>query len=100
MTVLEASNCKKPILLRDVKLYECILDGYYLKASHLDGFISEIKKLKEDKSYYNKAVLMADKCAKYYSEENVAKIWKSYYNRIYKNSQRKTWRKRRNVQEF
>ena len=97
MTVLEASNCKLPILLRDVELYECILDGYYLKAKDVDSFVKEIETLRDDKTYYNKAVLMSDKCAKYYSEENVAKMWKSYYNKIYKNSQKKTWRKRKNV---
>lgn len=32
MTVLEAMSCGKPILLRDLSLYQVILDGYYLKA--------------------------------------------------------------------
>lgn len=99
MTVLEASNCKIPILLRDIELYKCILDGYYLKGLDIKSFVEQIYKLKNDKTYYNKAVLMSEKCAKYYSEENVAKMWKSYYNRIYKNSQKKTWRKRKNVWE-
>lgn len=99
MTVLEASNCKKPILLRDVELYECILDGYYLKAVDVDTFVQQINRLKNDKLYYNKATLMSEKCAKYYSEENVVRMWKSYYNRIYKNSQKKTWRKRKYVQK-
>lgn len=94
MTVLEAVNCKLPILLRDIELYKGILDGYYLKGTDVNSFVQEIRKLKDDNSYYNKAVLMSDKCAKYYSEENVAKMWKSYYNKVYKNSQKKTWRKR------
>lgn len=33
MTVLEAMSCGKPILLRDLSLYQVILDGYYLKAA-------------------------------------------------------------------
>ncbi len=98
MTVLEASNCKLPILLRDIELYEGILDGYYLKAKDVESFKKQIIKLKSDKAYYNEAVLMSGKCAQYYSEENVAKMWKAYYNRIYSNSQKKTWRKRRNVE--
>ncbi len=97
MTVLEAANCRLPILLRDIELYKGILDGYYLKASNVEKFIEQINKLRSDKVYYNKAVLMAEKCAKYYSEENVAKMWKAYYNRVYKCSQKKTWRNRKNV---
>lgn len=97
MTVLEAANCKLPILLRDIELYKGILDGYYLKADTVKSFVAQINKLKNDEVYYNKAVLMAEKCAKYYSEENVAKMWKSYYNKVYKNSQKKTWRNRNNV---
>ncbi len=91
MTVLEAANCKIPILLRDIELYKGILEGYYLKASNVDGFVAEIKKLRDDPLYYNKASQMADKCSKYYSEENVTKMWKTYYNKIYKLSQKKTW---------
>lgn len=97
MTVLEASNCNLPILLRDIELYKGILDGYYLKATDVNSFISEIQKLISDRTYYNEAVSKSKKCAEYYSEKNVAKMWKNYYNRIYKISQKKTWRKRKNV---
>ena len=39
---------------------------------------------------------MASKCAKYYSEENVTKMWRSYYNKIYNISKKKSWRKIKN----
>ncbi len=90
MTILEASNCKLPILLRDIELYKGILDGYYLKGKNVNEFVNQINKLINDSLYYNKAVKMSDKCSKYYSEENVTKMWKSYYNKIYKLSQKKT----------
>lgn len=94
MTVLESVNCKIPILLRDIELYHGILDGYYLKGNNNDEFINEILKLKNDATYYNKASQMSDKCSKYYSEENVSMMWKSYYNKIYKiNKKRKKWRR-------
>lgn len=99
MTVLEASNCNLPILLRDIELYKGILEGYYLKANDAEGFRNEIEKLRKNKAYYNGAVLMSRKCAEYYSEKNVAKMWKNYYNKIYKISQKKTWRNRKNVEE-
>jgi 1,2-diacylglycerol-3-alpha-glucose alpha-1,2-galactosyltransferase len=93
MAILESANCKTPILLRDIELYKGILDGYYISGVSVDEFVSEIKKLKTDPCYYNKASQMADKCAKHYSEENVTKMWKSYYNKIYKLEQKKVWRK-------
>ena len=82
MTILESANCKKPILLRNIELYHGILDGYYLKGNSNEDFIKEINKLKNDETYYSKASHMANKCAKYYSEENVSKMWRSYYNKI------------------
>lgn len=84
MTVLESSNCKLPIILRDIELYKGILNGYYLSGKNIDDFISILNNLKEDELYYNKAVQKSCGCSKYYSEENVTKMWKSYYNRIYK----------------
>lgn len=94
MTILESANCKIPILLRDIELYEGILEGYYLKGTNNQEFVQELQKLKEDAVYYNKASQMADKCAKYYSEENVAKMWKACYNKIYKRGLKKTWTKK------
>ncbi len=93
MTILESANCKKPILLRDIDLYKGILDGYYLKGNNVEEFVNQITKLREDTVYYNKAVKMASNCAKYYSEENVTKMWRSYYNKLYHISQKKAWRR-------
>lgn len=93
MTILESANCKIPILLRDIELYKGILDGYYLKGTNNDEFIKQILKLKNDELYYNKASQIAEKCSKFYSEESVTAIWRSYYNRIYKiNRKKNRWR--------
>lgn len=94
MAILESANCKIPILLRDIELYKGILEGYYLSGITNEDFINEILKLKNDNLYYNKASQMAEKCSKYYSEENVAPMWRAYYNRIYKTSRKKKrkWR--------
>lgn len=93
MIILEASNCKIPILLRDIELYKGILDGFYLKGNNNDEFVTELLRLKNDSMYYNNATQMSDKCAKTYSEENVTKLWKSYYNKIYKRGQKKRGQK-------
>lgn len=84
MTILESANCKIPILLRDIELYKGILDGYYIKGTSVEEFKDQILKLKEDETYYNKASQKAGLCSKFYSEENVTKMWRSYYNKIYK----------------
>lgn len=99
MTILESANCKIPILLRDIELYKGILEGYYLKGQNNDDFIRQINKLKNDCLYYNKASHMSENCAKFYSEQNVSSMWKSYYNRMYKLSQKKK-RKWRSVNEL
>ncbi|MNI75173.1 Alpha-galactosylglucosyldiacylglycerol synthase [compost metagenome] len=84
MTILESANCKIPILLRDIELYKGILDGYYIKGTNNDEFVEAIENLKTDETFYNKASQKAGLCSKYYSEENVTKMWRSYYNKIYK----------------
>ncbi|MBR1883374.1 MAG: glycosyltransferase family 4 protein [Clostridia bacterium] len=84
MTILESSNCKLPILLRDIELYKGILEGYYVSGTNNYEFQEEILKLKNDNLYYNKVQQMSEKCSKYYSEANVTAMWKAYYNRIYK----------------
>ncbi|MCX8074575.1 MAG: glycosyltransferase family 4 protein [Clostridia bacterium] len=86
MSVLESANCRLPIVLRNIDLYKGILDGYYLSGHTNDEFISIINKLKTELAFYIKASHMASLCSKHYSEENVSKIWKAYYNKIYKMS--------------
>lgn len=45
MTLLESMCCHKPILVRDLDLYPCILEGYYTAASDVDGFVSQLRAL-------------------------------------------------------
>lgn len=59
MTVLEAMSCGKPILLRDLSLYQVILDGYYLKAADNRQFIAQLVQLSQDKAYYAQACAMS-----------------------------------------
>ncbi|MTT30790.1 glycosyltransferase [Terrilactibacillus sp. BCM23-1] len=79
MTVLEAMNCQIPILLRDLDLYQSILDGYYLKASNVDEFVSLIRRLEGESAVYKEAVHRSKSGAAYYSEERVVKLWKDMY---------------------
>ena len=83
MSILEAVNCDKPVLLRDLDLYKDILFDWYLKASDVAGWDEEVRKLKADASYYKAAQEKSAKIATFYSKEHVAKLWREYYPRIY-----------------
>ena len=48
-----------------------------------EGFSNVINQLKNDKEYYNNASLNSKFISEYYSKENVAKLWREYYPRIY-----------------
>ncbi len=84
MSILEAANCGKPVLLRDLDLYKDILFDWYLKRSDVEGWNEEVRKLKEDPAYYDEAAKKSSEIATFYSKEHVASIWREYYPRIYK----------------
>lgn len=83
MAILEAVNLSRPVLLRDLELYEDILFGNYLKASDNDGFSAQIARLREDPSFYEEAAQKSAGIANYYSREHVQALWKEYYPRVY-----------------
>lgn len=82
MTVLEAMSCGIPILLRDLELYEGILQGYYLKASDNEGFAEQLKALSENPQYYHQALRMSHKGDVFYSEEHVLSMWREFYHHM------------------
>lgn len=87
MAILEAVNSFKPVLLRDLDLYEEILfkeKECYAIGKNVDEFSNEIRKLKEDKSYYEKYSLGSKVISDFYSKEHVKNIWREYYPRILK----------------
>ena len=84
MAILEAVNSEKPLVLRDVDLYENILFKKYEKASDVDGFSKVINDLKNNADLYLKASANSKFISEYYSKENVAQLWREYYPRIYK----------------
>lgn len=84
MSILEAVNSARPVLLRDVALYQDILFDDYLKASDVAGWSAEIRKLKDDPAYYAEASKKSEAIATFYSKEHVASLWREYYPRILK----------------
>ena len=89
MSILEAINSQKPLLLRDLELYQDILFQKYLVADDNEGFIKNILKLKNDHQLYSQYQNYTYEISQYYSKEHVKEMWKEFYldiakKRIYK----------------
>lgn len=83
MSILEASNLHKPLLLRNLDLYKDILFGNYVSADDNEGFTKLLKKLKDDKEFYKENTNKSKNISDFYSKENVLKIWREFYTKIY-----------------
>ena len=86
MSILEAVNSRKPVLLRNLELYEDILfvdKDTYAKAPDVDGFCEQINKLATDKKYYEHYQEGSKYISDFYSKEHVKNLWREYYQRIY-----------------
>ena len=83
MSILEAVNLHKPILLRNLELYENILFHKYLYGTSNDEFSLQLRRLSEDKSYYKEASLYSKEISDYYSKEHVSELWRNFYTQIY-----------------
>ena len=85
MSILEAVNSAKPVLLRDLDLYEEILfknDDCYARGENVDEFDAQVKKLASDKKYYEYYSKGSTQISDYYSKEHVKNMWREYYPRI------------------
>jgi 1,2-diacylglycerol-3-alpha-glucose alpha-1,2-galactosyltransferase len=85
MSILEASNVEKPILLRDLDLYKDILFDNYLLGHNNEEFIENIRALKENKKLYDQYSLKSQNISIFYSKENVLDIWRNFYTEIFSN---------------
>lgn len=82
MTILEAMNCKKPLLLRDIEIYENILFDFYQKADDVDGFVKIIKSLRDDEVFYKTASEKSFNGNKFYNKKHVVSLWNNFYSEI------------------
>ena len=86
MAILEAVNSRRPVLLRDLDLYEEILfkdKDCYAVGHDVDTFDEQVKKLASDKKYYEHYQEGSKTISDFYSKEHVKNIWREYYTRIY-----------------
>ena len=89
MTILESMCANVPILLRDLDIYPDILFDFYSKASDNDGFINELKRLRDDKEYYAQQVAASKRGNEFYSKEHVTKMWDEFYTMVYESISKK-----------
>ena len=82
MSVLEAAVCDKPILLRDLELYQPVFFKHYLCANDVGGFVKIIKKLSEDKEFYQKSLVHSAWIKNYYRKDGILKQWEDYYQEV------------------
>lgn len=82
MSILEAVNSNKPLVLRNLDLYHDILFDKYVMCNNNKEFINSIKKLNEDKSFYNNECKNSKYISEFYSKENILKIWEDFYKEV------------------
>ncbi len=86
MAILEACNLNKPLLLRNLDLYENILFDSYLKADNNEAFAKVICDLRQNPDFYKQAMDYSAKISTYYSKEYVLKQWLDFYRQVYEKS--------------
>ncbi|MGX7025099.1 glycosyltransferase family 4 protein [Vagococcus hydrophili] len=84
MCILEAFNCGTPIMLRDLELYHAIIDNQYIDTKNVAEMQKALTQLKNNPNMLQIYKEKSKESAKYYSEENVAKIWYEYYTKSLK----------------
>ena len=82
MSILEAVNIQKPLLLRDLDLYHDILFDKYVSGKNNKEFMKLIKQLRDDKDLYKKECKHSKEISDFYSKENVLKLWEEFYTEI------------------
>jgi len=82
MSILEALCCKKPILLRDVPLYENILMSGYLKGKNPVEFASRVHELTSSVENYKNWQDLAWQLHALYLKEATLDKWRMFYRAV------------------
>ena len=94
MSILEAVNVHRPLVLRDLELYEDILFHDYMEGTNNDQFVHALRVLKEDPQEYRRWSKAAEKISDFYSREHVLQIWRDFYTRVYQEQKNKKHKKK------
>lgn len=82
MTILEAVNTSKPIVIRNLELYEEILFDKYRRNDTIEDFNEEIQKLKNDEAYFELSKQRSQELSEFYSKDYVLNLWENFYKEI------------------
>ena len=82
MTILEAMNCRTPILLRDIDIYKNILFDFYVKGNNVEEFKILLERLASDETFYKMAVDKAWEGHLFYHRDHVSQMWDAFYTEI------------------
>lgn len=86
MSILEALCCKKPVLVRDIPLYDEILFNYCPRGGSVKEFAYTLAELAVNRAEYAKWSEKAWKCHRLYTRENAKKQWTDFYKEVYSNA--------------
>jgi 1,2-diacylglycerol-3-alpha-glucose alpha-1,2-galactosyltransferase len=89
MAILEAQCCRKPILLRDIPVYESILDGYCLRGDGPEAFAGRIAELADSADDYRYWADRSWAAHRVYSEANALSQWDRLYKTAYAQCRRR-----------
>ncbi len=81
MALLEAMNCKKPLLLRDLDLYKDIFFDFYEKGITVNDYVRIISRMSTDSDYRAYCSMNAWRGHLFYSKEHVISQWRGCYEK-------------------
>ena len=83
MSILECANVHKPFIVRDLELYKPILFNDFCRGKDVESFSNEIRKLKDDITYYKNKSQYSKFLSEFYNKESLLTMWKEYYQRVF-----------------
>lgn len=83
MSILEAFSCGTPVLVRDLKLYQAIIDGFYMKGKDFAGMNEVLQDLKQNPAKIKKYQQLSLSASAKYSEDHLANVWHDFYQEQY-----------------
>ena len=84
MSILEAFNCGTPVMVRELELYQSVIEGFYIGCKDRADMQQKIAVLDSDRPKLAQWRQASQRAAQKYSERAVAKLWYNYYMTTYK----------------
>jgi len=82
MTVLEAMSCQLPVVVRKLDIYNNILFDFVQYAWTTPEFIQTIRRLADDREFYDLCCRHSGQGSKKYCETTIATQWRRYYTSV------------------